>query len=216
VKRKDEAAYGRYRTKEVILQKYDYLAKEFVRIMKADLPEKGGKPDWAALIAGGENERVEFKASISWDTQKKQKNKALEHTIAKTLASFMNTHGGGLFVGVNDTGEVVGLDGDLAISYRKNEDGLRLRFDDLVKHYLGNQFLPLITVHSLEEGGKVFWAVEVRPSAEPVFVKNNGDDEFWIRGTSSSRKLSMRQAVDYIKTHFSIPLQGANPNPERI
>ncbi|HQD27240.1 MAG TPA: ATP-binding protein, partial [Methanoculleus thermophilus] len=210
VKRKDEAAYGRYRTKEVILRKYDDLAREFVRVMRADLPEKDGEPDWTALIAGGESERVEFKESISWDRERKQRNKVLEHTIAKTIASFMNTHGGVLFVGVDDAGEVVGLDGDLKLSQRKNEDGLRLRFDDLVKQYLGNRFLPGITIHSLADGGKVFWAVEVRASNEPVFVKNNGDDEFWIRGTSSSRKLSLSQAVDYIKTHFGTPSQGAN------
>ncbi len=210
VTRKDEAAYGRYRTKEVILRKYDELAGEFVRVMRADLPEKDGKPDWRALIAGGESERVEFKESISWDRQLKQRNKALEHTIARTLASFMNTHGGVLFVGVDDAREIVGLDGDLKLSQRKNEDGLRLRVDDLVKQYLGNRFLPRIMIHSLEDSGKAFWAVEVRASNEPVFVKNNGDDEFWIRGSSSSRKLSLSQAVDYIKTHFGTPSQGAN------
>ena len=210
VKRKDEAAYGSYRTKEAILRKYDDLAREFVRVMRADLPEKDGKPDWRALITGGESERVEFKESISWDRERKQRNKALEHTIARTLASFMNTHGGVLFVGVDDGGRVVGLDGDLKLSQRKNEDGLRLRFDDLVKQYLGNRFLPGIMIHSLEDGGKAFWAVEVRASNEPVFVKNNGDDEFWIRGASSSRKLSLSQAVDYIKTHFGTPSQGAN------
>jgi len=203
VKRKDEAAYGSYRTKEVILRKYDDLAREFVRVMRADLPEKDGEPDWRALIAGGESERVEFKESISWDRERKQRNKALEHTIARTLASFMNTHGGVLFVGVDDGGRVVGLDGDLKLSQRKNEDGLRLRFDDLVKQYLGNRFLPRIMIHSLEDGGKVFWAVEVRASNEPVFVKNNGDDEFWIRGMSSSRKLSMREALEYIERRKS-------------
>jgi len=212
VKRRDEAAYGRYRTKEVILRKYDDLAREFVRVMRADLPEKDGKPDWTALIAGGESERVEFKESMSWDRGQKQRNKALEHTIARTLASFMNTHGGVLFVGVDDAGTIVGLDGDLKLSQRKNEDGLRLRFDDLVKQYLGNRFLPGIMIHPLEDGGKAFWAVEVRASNEPVFVKNNGDDEFWIRGTSSSRKLSLSQAVEYIKTHFGTSSQGTNPD----
>ena len=214
VKRKDEAAYGRYRTKEVILRKYDELAGEFVRVMRADLPEKDGKPDWRALIAGGESERVEFKESISWDRQLKQRNKALEHTIARTIASFMNTRGGVLFVGVDDAGGIVGLDGDLKLSQRKNEDGLRLRFDDLVKQYLGNRFLPGIMIHSLEDSGKVFWVVEVRPVNEPVFVKNNGDDEFWIRGMSSSRKLSLSQAVEYIKAHFGTPSQGVNLDSE--
>ena len=194
VKRKDEAAYGSYRTKELSSGNATTLPGKFVRVMRADLPEKDGKPDWRALITGGESERVEFKESISWDRERKQRNKALEHTIARTLASFMNTHGGVLFVGVDDGGRVVGLDGDLKLSQRKNEDGLRLRFDDLVKQYLGNRFLPRIMIHSLEDGGKVFWAVEVRASNEPVFVKNNGDDEFWI-GMSSSRALDAKALI---------------------
>ncbi|MDP1051180.1 AlbA family DNA-binding domain-containing protein, partial [Klebsiella quasipneumoniae] len=88
---------------------------------------------WKALIAQHENERLELKSSISWDFQTKQRNKALEHTIAKTIASFMNTHGGVLFVGVSDAGEILGLEGDMKLVKGQNEDGLRLKFDDLVK-----------------------------------------------------------------------------------
>ena len=192
---------------EGILKEFDKI-KEFLQSTILDATQSSSmdvnlKPDWRALIAGGESERVEFKESISWDRGQKQRNKALEHTIARTIASFMNTHGGVLFVGVDDAGTIVGLDGDLKLSQRKNEDGLRLRFDDLVKQFLGNRFLPGIMIHSLEDSGKVFWAVEVRPTSEPVFVKNNGDDEFWIRGTSSSRKLSMREAVEYIERRKS-------------
>jgi hypothetical protein len=205
VKRKDVAAYGRYRTKEVILRKYDELAKEFVRVMKADLPRKNGEIDWKAIISKGENERVEFKSSISWDVNTKQKNKALEHTIAKTIASFMNTHGGVLFIGVNDAGEFVGLEGDIKISKGQNEDGLRLRFDDLIKNYLGNQFLPLIRINSIETNGKLYWALEIQSSVEAVYVNKNGEEEFWIRGTSSSRKLSLRESIDYISSHFNNP-----------
>jgi hypothetical protein len=198
VKRKDIAAYGTYRTKEVILAKYDELAKEFVWVMRADLPRKNGEIDWKAVIAIGETERVEFKESISWNVRTKQKDKILEHTIAKTIASFMNTHGGILFIGVNDEGIIVGLDGDLKISKNQNEDGLRLRFDDLVKTYLGNQFLPLLKVHSLKEDGKIYWAVECKVTVEPVFVTNNEIEEFWIRGIASSRRLSTSETVEYI------------------
>jgi len=199
VKRKNEAAYGTYRTKEVILAKYDELAKEFVRVMRADLPRKNGEVDWKALIAQHENERVELKSSLSWDFQTKMRNKALEHTIAKTIASFMNTHGGVLFVGVSDAGEILGLDGDMKIVKGQNEDGLRLKFDDLVKTYLGNKVLPLITIHSLKEKEKIYWALEIKLTFEPVFVSVNGEEEFWVRGTGSSRRLSMKETVEYIE-----------------
>jgi hypothetical protein len=199
VKRKDITAHGTYRTKEVIIQKYDDLAKEFIRIMRADLPKKNGVVDWAALITNGENERVEFKSSISWDVQTKQRNKLLEHTIAKTIASFMNTHGGVLFIGIDDSGRIIGLDGDLKLCKGQNEDGLRLRLDDTIKNYLGNKVLPLMKVNPLKENERIYWAIEVQPTVEPVFVTQNGEDEFWIRGTSSSRRLSGREMVEYIE-----------------
>ena len=164
--------------------------------------------DWKALIAGGETERVEFKSSISWDVEKKQKNKALEHVIAKTVASFMNTHGGILFIGVNDLGEILGLDGDLKLSKHKNEDGMKLRFDDIIKNYLSNKVLPLIAVHSIEEDNKLYWAVEISAANAPVYVLNNNNDEFWIRGTSSSRILSLSEAIDYIRGNFNSDQKG--------
>jgi len=47
-----------------------------------------------------------------------------------------------------------------------------------------------------------------------VFVKNNGDDEFWIRGTSSSRKLSMREAIEYIKKQTSGEIRNPGADEE--
>ncbi|RQD85214.1 MAG: hypothetical protein D5R96_00020, partial [Methanocalculus sp. MSAO_Arc2] len=49
------------------------------------------------------------------------------------------------------------------------------------------------------EDGSLYWALEVKPTTEPVYVSHNGEDEFWIRGMSSSRKLSTRETVDYIE-----------------
>lgn len=206
VKRRDIAAYGSYRTKEVILRKYDELEDEFIRVMKADLEGGGrdgtqdeGEKDWTKTISSGETDRVEFKSSISYDLRQKQKNKVLEHVIAKTIAAFMNTDGGVLFAGIDDDGNVLGLDKDMSLVKGQNEDGLKLHFDNLIKHYLGDRFSPLIHINSVDDDEKLFWVIDVKKAQEPVFVKNGGDEEFWIRASASSRKLSLSEFDRYVR-----------------
>lgn len=45
------------------------------------------------LLQEGENEDVEFKASLRWDYRERKVNKELEYAIAKTIAGFMNSKG---------------------------------------------------------------------------------------------------------------------------
>ncbi len=42
------------------------------------------------VIAGGENERTEFKSTLRWDIRESRTNRSLEQVIAKTIAGFMN------------------------------------------------------------------------------------------------------------------------------
>jgi len=214
VKRKDEAAYGRYRTKEVILEKYDELVSELVPVVQPPLPAMVEVSDWMALITGGESGRIGVAQSLSWDSRRMQRNPALEHALAGIVASFMNTGGGVVYLGVDDDGTIVGLDGDLKIADRKDEDGLRNRFDDIMASYLGKRFLQKVMIHSLEDSGRLFWAVEVKPSEEPVFVKSGHEDEFWVRRASSSRKLSMREAVEYIGIRKPASTTNRSPDEE--
>jgi len=214
VRRKDEAAYGSYRTKETVLEKYDELVSKLVPVVQPPLPAMVEVSDWMALVASGESGRVGFAQSLSWDSRLMQRNPALEHALAGIVASFMNTGGGVVYLGVDDDGTIVGLDGDLKIAELKDEEGLRHRFDDIMAGYLGKRFLQKVMIHSLEDSGRLFWAVEVKPSEEPVFVKSSGEDEFWIRRASSSRKLSMREAVEYIGTRKPASATSRSPDEE--
>ena len=52
------------------------------------------------------------------------------------------------------TGENVGLDREHPLSKQQNENWIRSRFESLVKPYLGNGFLPQVTVYPLDGYGK--------------------------------------------------------------
>ena len=64
------------------------------------------------LIAKGKSEELEFKSSMRWDFKEGTVNEMLEEEIVKTIAAFSNREGGTLLIGVNDDGEVLGLEGD--------------------------------------------------------------------------------------------------------
>ena len=69
-------------------------------------------PDVAAILALGEGEGVEFKASVRWDVRLGRVNRALEEAVVHTVAGFLNHAGGTLLIGVSDAGAVVGLQPD--------------------------------------------------------------------------------------------------------
>ncbi len=155
-------------------------------------------------IAQGENKYVEFKSSLRWDVRHNQVNKGLEHEVAKTLSAFLNSEGGTLFMGVNDKGEVLGLEttdykgiGGKEVKW----DAWQLQFDNVVKNYLGDAVQGLMERPiPVELDGRTVVAVTVKGRfAQPVMLKNGDQEEFWIRRSASSTRLGVKDAVAYIK-----------------
>jgi len=77
------------------------------------------------VISKGEGLGVEFKSSLRWDFTKGTVNTKLEQTVMKTIAAFANNEGGTLLIGVNDDGEILGLDNDYT-SLKGNRDEFEL------------------------------------------------------------------------------------------
>jgi predicted HTH transcriptional regulator len=66
----------------------------------------------ADRIKTRESSNVELKSSFRYDIKNKKPNPKMEKIIAKTISAFMNSEGGRLFIGVDDEGNVVGLQDD--------------------------------------------------------------------------------------------------------
>ena len=56
----------------------------------------------AELIASDETYEVEFKSTARWNLREERKDKRMEDAVVKTIAGFLNTDGGTLFIGVDD------------------------------------------------------------------------------------------------------------------
>lgn len=152
----------------------------------------------AARISRGEGMQTEFKATLRVNLHTGQNDPKMEHAVLKTLAAFLNSKGGTLFIGVNDNGEVIGLEND----HFSNEDKMALHLDNLIKTQLGGQVFACVhpTFATLDE--KRFLAVECTPSDKPVFLKSTVGEDFYIRAGASSPALPASQAHEYIAQRF--------------
>jgi ABC-type oligopeptide transport system ATPase subunit len=159
----------------------------------------------AQLIRQGERQFLELKATMRYNTENKERDKRMDREVASALCGFLNTQGGTLIIGVDDKGKALGLASDISILGRKqDEDGFELAFNGIVTSYLELPDRRHIKPYFEDYDCKRVYVVEVEASDEPVyclFDKNTGH-EFYIRVGNSTRKLDLKDAVEYIQKRF--------------
>ncbi|MDE2021890.1 MAG: ATP-binding protein, partial [Patescibacteria group bacterium] len=159
--------------------------------------------NYADMIKGGENDYVEFKAYLRWDyVQQGNVKKSMEYFVVKAISAFMNSEGGTLFIGVHDSGEILGIEKDYA-TLKNTKDSFLLQLTQSISRYLGREFNQYTSISIVPIEGKDVCIVEVMKSATPVFLKYDDKEEFYARASASSLSMSVRQASEYIRTHFA-------------
>jgi membrane protein YdbS with pleckstrin-like domain len=155
------------------------------------------------LIAGGEGQHVEFKASLLWDYYRQAVNKDLYEPVMKNLAAFMNTAGGVLLIGVSDEGEVLGLERDFGALPKKNVDGFENAFNMAFNTMIGAEFRQYVLLAFDEIDGKTVCVLSAAPAGTPVYLTFKGKEDFYIRTGNSSQPLTVSQAARYISLSFA-------------
>ncbi|MDY7079230.1 MAG: putative DNA binding domain-containing protein [Chloroflexota bacterium] len=158
----------------------------------------------AQQIQQGEGQLLEFKATMRYHTKAKRRDQEMDREVARALCGFMNAQGGTLIIGVDDEGKALGLDADISTLKKKDEDGFELAFTEIVTNYLELPDRRRIKPYFEDYDCKRVYVVEVEASDEPIyclFDKNTGH-EFYIRVGNSTRKLDLKDVVEYIQKHF--------------
>ena len=75
------------------------------------------------IINQGENSSCEFKETLRFCLNQLKKMDYVEESVLKTIAAFLNTSGGDLFIGVNDNKEIKGLDKDYKTFKEEDQNG---------------------------------------------------------------------------------------------
>lgn len=152
-----------------------------------------------SLIAKGESKQIEFKSTMRMNLKSGKFGKEIEYAWLKTIAAFMNSQGGTLLIGVQDNGEIYGLEADQF----ENEDRCRLHFKNLFNQHIGSEFSQYIYLHLHHFKDLQVVSITCKKSKEPVFVQSsNKEEEFYIRSGPSSSKLVISKALKYIKQNF--------------
>lgn len=160
------------------------------------------------LINIGESPNTEFKSTLRVNLHTNRPDDKMELACIKTIAGFMNTKNGSLFIGVSDNKEILGLNTDFD-SFSKKEDLLdefQKHLDNLVEKYIGNSAYSLIKIYFPEIDGKMICRIDVdfRKSGA-IYVKNKSKntEEFYIRRAASTTALNPSEMMNYIENNWS-------------
>jgi prephenate dehydratase len=158
----------------------------------------------AAILAQGEGPQVEFKSTLRWNVKENRKDRAMESTVLKTLGGFMNCDGGCLLIGIDNSGQVVGIEADYATLQKPNRDGFELHLRNLARSALGTDLARIIEVRFLSQEAKDVCAVLAPPSPRPVWLTEEGKEEFYVRLGGQTVPLSKKETAEHIQRQWRV------------
>jgi len=153
-----------------------------------------------SLVLQGESKTLEFKQTFQYDLKTKQKEKYMEVSCLKALAGFLNTDGGILFVGVEDSGLFPGIDFEIEEFHRGSADRFLLHLKDKINSRLGSQCSFYIDSKIIEVDNISILQITCRPSQEDVFLD---EKTYYVRTGPSTEKLEGRELSSYILKRFN-------------
>ncbi len=166
-------------------------------------PESRDVPT-AELLTLGETSRVEFKQTARVNLATKQRDQVIELMVIKSVAGFMNAHGGTLLIGVKDDGEVFGIEKDLkTLGSKQNRDGFELWLTGLLDNTLGPTGTSRVAIaYEVFPEGTVC-RVDVAAGKKPTFVRgSNREADLYVRLNNSTRLLNTSDALDYVASRW--------------
>ena len=159
------------------------------------MPDNMTEEEIKKIINSGENDEIEFKSTLRWNLKANKSGKEMEFAWLKTVAAFLNTKGGMIFIGVDDDGNCLGLENDKF----QNEDKFLLHFNNLIKTHIGLEHSNLIHIAIRTVNEQRIFIIKCVESNEPVFIKHNGQEDFYVRLGPSSRELSVSETIKYLQ-----------------
>ena len=154
------------------------------------------------IIHEGESDKVEFKSTLRFNIHSGKFGREIEHAALKSIAAFLNSWGGILLIGVEDKGNILGLENDKF----ENDDRMLLHLTQMVNERLGTHFMQFINCEVEMMEGKKIMRIDVQPSNLPAYLTNNNEEYFYVRTGPSTTDLKPSQIYEYINNRFFRPV----------
>jgi predicted HTH transcriptional regulator len=124
----------------------------------------------------------EYKAAFCWNRRSQQADGNLRKGTLKSVAAFLNTEGGELWIGVADDLSTIGLADELeALTQGQDLD----QFQNLIEETLYRNLFPLplrhVEVGFVPHEGHLLCRILVRPMPGVTYVKEDGTHAVYVR-----------------------------------
>lgn len=133
------------------------------------------------------------------------------HSALKSVAAFLNSAGGVLYIGIADDRRKVGIEFDFKLlnADRQNEDGWELQFRNLVKGNFkdGDNINDYIRIDFLKLDSVCVCRVEVGPRSRLAFLKFKGSYHLFRRQGNRTEEVTIEQVEEFLALRSS-PAQG--------
>ena len=146
------------------------------------------------MISVGESNLLEFKSTIRTNLHTGKPGKEIELAWLKSVVAFCNTEGGTILLGVNDKGDVLGLEADNF----QNDDKCLLHIQNLISEHVGVEYLSYVRFHLLGMEDKKILVVQCAPLKRIMLLKSSGKEQFYVRSGPSSIELPMSKVLEYV------------------
>ena len=150
-----------------------------------------------------ESETQEYKETWQFDVHQSNsegkdiKNPKLQLASIKTVAAFLNSNGGNLFIGVSDDNSIEGLDRDLRF-FSGSLDKLQLSISEILANSIGAAKKPYYSLQIIEIDGKEVCHIKVQSCrSSKTWVNFGGSQYFYIRDGNGTKSLSGEDADSY-------------------
>ncbi len=176
------------------------VSNEIHNRIKLQLNLKGFESGLKTYGTGWETVDTEYKTSIVFSAEESSgipnQYKQMQE-ILKVIDSFLNTSGGTLYVGVNDSGLGVGVENDLNTSlYYNDKDKYQRTIIDAVVSKWGNS-VATTCIDSIgfdaENKEKNILIVKINPHDQGLAL----DGEWWVRVGGTKRRLTNSEYTEF-------------------
>lgn len=157
-------------------------------------------------MQGSENGKLEFKSTLEWDVRNGRKSPELLFGNLKTICAFLNSEGGTLLIGVDDSGNPIGIEADFAlIKDSAKEDTFEGRLREFFKNHIEPIPLQLVSVSFPVMSGHLVCKIVVEPRPRGVTYLVYRDpktgqpqEEIFVRDGNRTLSLKGRKRDQFI------------------
>ncbi len=179
----------------------NYL-KIIERFISPNIQRFTEKPDIAKIINQEEDEKLEFKSSLRFDHKIGNINRDLEKAAMKSIAAFLNSKGGYLVIGIDDSRKPLGLHHDYQTLQHKDSDGFENHFTQVFNAMIGPEFRSLVKLWFYNVEEYEVCIVQVSLGHKPVYLKLNEDERFYIRTGNIVTDLKFSEVESYKRSRW--------------